>query len=67
VNRTGQAITVWYDGRQVFTTRVTGIATIPFSGVFFSTFFGGHDRSWGPAETVHASFADFSVSTAVQH
>src|SRR6266542_654940 len=67
VERTAQRVTVWYDGRQVFTTSVTGISAIPFSGVFFSTFFGGHDRSWGPAKAVHVSFAEFSVSTAVQH
>jgi hypothetical protein len=67
VDRAHQKITIWYDGKQVFSTGVTGIATIPFSGVFFSTFFGGHDQAWGPKKTVHASFADFSVSTAVQH
>jgi Polysaccharide lyase 14 len=67
VDRAGQRITVWYDGRQVFSTKVSGIATIPFSGVFFSTFFGGHDQAWGPKKTVHAAFADFSVTTAVQH
>ena len=67
VNRQKQTVTVWYDGRQVFTTKVTGISKIPFSGVFFSTFFGGHDTSWGPKRTVHAYFADFSVSTAPQH
>ena len=67
VDRKAQTVTVWYDGRQVFTTHVTGIATIPFSGVFFSTFFGGHDRSWGPNKAVQDSFASFSVSTAVQH
>ena len=67
VNRQKQTVTIWYDGRQVFTTKVTGISGIAFSGVFFSTFFGGHDTSWGPKRTVHAYFADFSVSTAPQH
>ena len=67
VDRAGQKITIWYDGRQVFSTSVTGISGIPFSGLFFSTFFGGHDKSWGPSKTVHASFADFSLSVAVQH
>jgi len=67
VDRTAQKITVWYDGRQVLSTGVSGISGIPFSGVFFSTFFGGHDKSWGPKKAVHASFAEFSVSTAVQH
>jgi hypothetical protein len=67
VDRTAQRLTIWYDGRQVYSTKVSGISTIPYSGVFFSTFFGGHDTSWGPKRTVHAQFAAFSVSTSVQH
>jgi hypothetical protein len=67
VDRKAQTITVWYDGRKVYSTKVSGISGIAFSGVFFSTFFGGHERSWGPKKTVRASFAGFSVSTAVQH
>src|SRR2546421_12897987 len=67
VDRAAQKITIWYDGKQVFSTGVSGISAIPFSGVFVSTFFGGHDQSWGPTKAVHASFAEFSVSTAVQH
>src|SRR5262249_27928937 len=62
VDRTAQTITVWYDNKQVFTTKVTGISAIPFSGVFFSTFFGGHESRWGPRRTVHAFFSTFSVS-----
>jgi len=67
VERTAQRITVYYDGKQVYTTKVTGMSAIPFSGVFFSTFFGGHEKSWGPKRTVHAAFAAFSVSTSIQH
>ncbi|MGK4579425.1 polysaccharide lyase [Kitasatospora sp. HPMI-4] len=69
VNRGTGDITVWYDGRQVFAARkaATGIGSIPFSGVFFSTFYGGHDTSWGPKTTQHAYFADFSLSASVQH
>ncbi|KAA2266642.1 sugar isomerase [Solihabitans fulvus] len=67
VDRKAQQVTVWYDGKQVLNAKTAGISTIPFSGVFFSTFFGGHDTSWGPKSTVHAYFADFSVSTSVQH
>ncbi|MBO1417530.1 polysaccharide lyase [Streptomyces sp. FH025] len=69
VNRSTGDITVWYDGRQVHAAHGTasGIGSIPFSGVLFSTFYGGHDTSWGPATTQHAYFADFSLSAGVQH
>jgi hypothetical protein len=65
VNRARGNITVWYDGRRVLSAAgaVGGVSGIPFSGVFFSTFFGGHDSSWGPAKDEYAYFADFAVST----
>jgi hypothetical protein len=62
VDRANQVITVWYDGKQVFTTKVTGISKIPFSGIFFSTFFGGHESSWGPKKKVTSYFGDFTVT-----
>lgn len=37
--------------------------SIPFAGVFFSTFFGGHETSWGPKKEVHAYFSNFKVGT----
>jgi hypothetical protein len=40
-----------------------GISGIPFKGVFFSTFFGVHETSWGPKKEVHAYFSNFKVST----
>ncbi|PWI42916.1 polysaccharide lyase [Streptomyces sp. ICBB 8177] len=66
--RTGD-VTVWYDGRQVLSAKgaASGVSGIAFSGVFFSTFFGGHDTSWGPKSTERAEFAGFSLSTSVQH
>ncbi|MER7673009.1 polysaccharide lyase [Kitasatospora sp. NPDC096128] len=69
VNRSTGDITVWYDGRQVHaaTGTASGIGSIPFGGVLFSTFYGGHDTSWGPASTQQAYFADFSLSAGVQH
>ena len=59
-------ITVWYDGVQVLSAAgpLGGASGIPFSGVLFSTFFGGHDTSWGPVRAEHAYFADFAVSTS---
>ena len=69
VNRQTGSVTVWFDGRQVMQDNdiATGISAIPFSGVFFSTFFGGHDTTWGPKAAEYAYFADFSLSTAIQH
>lgn len=69
VNRQTGAVTVWFDGVQVLSAPgiATGISNIPFGGVFFSTFFGGHDTSWGPKKAEYAYFAAFSLSTTVQH
>ncbi|WP_269854657.1 polysaccharide lyase [Streptomyces sp. RPT161] len=69
VNRSTGDITVWYDGRRVLgaTGAASGISGITFGGVFFSTFFGGHDTSWGPKKTESAEFADFSLATSAQH
>jgi hypothetical protein len=63
VDRKAQTITVWYDAKLVLRTTVTGISKIPFSGVFFSTFFGGHESRWGPRRTVHSYFSTFTVTT----
>ena len=69
VNRATGSVTVWFDGKEVLQENdiATGISNIPFSGVFFSTFFGGHDTTWGPKVAEYAYFADFSLSTSVQH
>ncbi|WP_201776232.1 polysaccharide lyase [Streptacidiphilus melanogenes] len=69
VNRTTGDVTVWFDARQVasFTGAASGIGSIPFSGVLFSTFYGGHDTTWGPKATSHTYFSDFSLSRSVQH
>jgi hypothetical protein len=65
VDRATGDITVWYDGTQVLsaTGALGDVSGIPFSGIFFSTFFGGHDTSWGPSKAEYAYFADFAVST----
>jgi hypothetical protein len=66
VDRASGDITVWYDGTRVLFApgALGGALGVPFSGVLFSTFFGGHDTSWGPAKTESAYFADFAVSTS---
>jgi hypothetical protein len=40
---------------------ITDTAT-PISGLFFSTFYGGHDPSWAPTADMHLDFANFSAS-----
>ncbi|WP_394824630.1 polysaccharide lyase [Pendulispora albinea] len=69
VNRSTGDVTVWFDGKQVLAEPgiAKGISNIPFSGIFFSTFFGGHDTSWGPSVSEYAYFANFSLSTGIQH
>ena len=63
VDRAGGTITIWYDGREVLKEQgIHEISDIAFSGIFFSTFFGGHDTEWGPSRDVHARFRDFRVS-----
>jgi hypothetical protein len=69
VNRSTGDVTVWLDGAEAasFAGAASGISGIAFSGVFFSTFYGGHDTSWGPKTTTHSYFANFSLSTGLQH
>lgn len=67
VDRGAQTTTIWYDGHKVYSTSTTGIKDIPFRGIFFSTFYGGHDTTWGPSKTDYAYFRSFSLSTSVQH
>jgi hypothetical protein len=61
VNITSGQITIWSDGKSVCTTKQT--LASPASGVFFSTFHGGHDLSWSPTTTTTSEFADFTLST----
>jgi hypothetical protein len=66
VDRANGDITVWYDGIQVLSAHgaLGGAANVPFSGIMFSTFFGGHDTTWGPRRTSTLNFDDFAVSTS---
>ncbi|HEX4225642.1 MAG TPA: cellulose binding domain-containing protein [Pseudonocardiaceae bacterium] len=61
VNITTGQITIWSDGQSVCTTKQTLASAV--SGVFFSTFHGGHDLSWSPTTTTTSEFADFTLST----
>lgn len=61
VNIQTGSITVWSDGKNV--CQQTEPMPGAFSGVFFSTFHGGHDTTWSPSHTTTDEFADFSLST----
>lgn len=57
-------VQVWLDGKKVLdkgnlTFRTT--ETLKIEGIFFSTFFGGGDRSWATPKAVYVDFADFAV------
>lgn len=59
-------VTVWQDGRQVFTQRGMTYRTtdqLKIDGLFFSTFFGGGDESWASPVDQYADFAGFTLST----
>jgi hypothetical protein len=61
VNINTGSITIWSDGTNV--CQVTEPLPGAHSGVFFSTFHGGHDTSFSPSKTVTDEFADFTLST----
>jgi hypothetical protein len=65
VNLTTGAVTVWYDGAQVFsgTNIVKGDTNGTFGGILFSTFYGGHAASWGPKTNTTIDWADFTIDT----
>jgi hypothetical protein len=66
VNVSTGSLAVWYDGVQVYSA--TGIMkgfapNTPFGGIIFSTFYGGHDSSWGPKVNSTVDWADFTIDT----
>ncbi|HJP78826.1 MAG TPA: cellulose binding domain-containing protein [Pseudonocardiaceae bacterium] len=54
-------VTIWSDGHNVCQTKQSFSSAV--SGVFFSTFHGGHDLSWSPTKTTTSEFADFTLAT----
>ncbi|MGH7692475.1 MAG: polysaccharide lyase [Candidatus Dormibacteria bacterium] len=52
------------DGRVVVDATGLEISTsgVPVGGLFFSTFYGGHDPSWAPSARMHIGFRDFTAS-----
>jgi MYXO-CTERM domain-containing protein len=62
VNLQTGKIVIWHDGKMAYaTTQNFGGGTL--SGIFFSTFHGGHDTSWSPSKLTTAQFAHFSLAT----
>ncbi len=56
-------VTLAYDGvvriqQSALAITVNGT---PIGGLFFSTFYGGHDASWAPSAPMHIDFARFSA------
>ncbi|HWN36416.1 MAG TPA: hypothetical protein VNP03_26930 [Pseudonocardia sp.] len=65
--RNNGTITVWVNGRQVFTQgglTYRNKGNVQIDGLFFSTFFGGGDKSWVSPSNQHADFAGFSFVPA---
>jgi len=65
VNRMTATVDVWYDGKVALSKKSigSGYGSIPFRGVFFSTFYGGHASNWGPKSPTHAYFAKYALDT----
>jgi hypothetical protein len=60
--RNNGTVTVWVNGRQVFTQGGLTYRTkgdVHIDGLFFSTFFGGGDKSWVSPTNQHVDFAGF--------
>ena len=38
------------------------VSSLQINGLFFSTFFGGSDKTWASPQTQHTDFADFAVT-----
>ena len=68
LNHPGQAdgrVRVWVDGELVLEQKNLVFRTVPelkIDGIFFSTFFGGGDRSWATPKDTEIDFANFEVS-----
>jgi hypothetical protein len=68
VGKKNGRIRVWLDSKLVLdkgnlTFRTT--ESLKIEGIFFSTFFGGSDRSWATPKDVDIDFANFAVFPAI--
>lgn len=57
-------VTLAYDGVRAIDQTGLAVTTTgtPANGLFFSTFYGGHDSTWAPTADEHIDFANFRVS-----
>jgi hypothetical protein len=58
-------VTVWLDGKQVYTRndlRYRTVSDLRIEGIFFSTFYGGDNPSWAPPSDQYADFTGFAVA-----
>jgi hypothetical protein len=68
LNTPGQSdgyVTLSYDGSTHVTQTGLDITMTdtPIDGLFFSTFYGGHDSTWSPSADMHLDFANVHAST----
>jgi hypothetical protein len=66
LNTSGQSngsVSLTYNGGTVIAAAGLDITDThtPISGLFFSTFYGGHDSSWSPSSPQHLDFESFSA------
>ena len=57
-------IRIWFDQKLVLEEtdlRFRNTSKLTIDGIFFSTFFGGDDRSWSTPKDVSIDFANFSI------
>lgn len=60
-------IEVWFNAKKVLSLSNILFRTVPtlqINGILFSTFFGGHDKTWASPVNAYANFANFVVSDA---
>lgn len=63
-DRADGSIRVWIDERLVLeelNLKFRNDPDLHIDGIFFSTFFGGSDRTWATPKPVHIDFADFKL------
>ena len=68
LNTPGQSdgyIIVYINGVEVLDAiglKFRTVSSLQINGLFFSTFFGGSDKTWASPQTQHTDFADFAVT-----
>jgi hypothetical protein len=71
LNTPGQSngwVQIWIDQKPVFRAEQLNfrdVSSLKIDGLFFSTFFGGNDRSWATPKDVYIDFADFAIVNAI--